>query len=96
MKTFKQYNESIRDKMTPKPEAEVETKQLKIYNDLVDMGMTEGYTSEKEVVMEFFSDKWEEIMEMAEEGTSTEDIYSDLQMDLEYWCADDDDDDDDW
>jgi len=97
LKLLKQYGgvtESLRDKMTPKSDEYVETKRLEIYNELVDRGMTEGYTSEKEVVMEFFSDRWDDMIEMAEEGWTVEEIYNQLQMDLEYWCADDDDDDD--
>lgn len=94
MKTFKQFNESIRDKMVPKSDTEIQEKFYQLFDELVNIGMTEGYTSDQDVIESFFKKEWENIVTMAEDGWSTDDIYSELQMDLEYYCSDDDDQDD--
>ena len=98
MKTFKEFiNEGLRDKMIPKSDAEIDEKFKQLFKNLVDIGMTEGYTSDQDIIESFFEKEWENIVTMAEEGWSTDDIYSELQMDLEYYVADgDEDDEDDW
>lgn len=93
MKHLKTYNESIRDKMTPVSDEEVNYKLDQLFDNLVAIGMTEGYTKDEDLVKEFFKIKWDEILEMVKDGWSVDDIYSELQMDLEYYIADDDDDD---
>jgi hypothetical protein len=92
IKNFEQFNEGLIDKMTPKSDAEIDMKFKELFKELVDIGMTEGYTSDQDIIESFFEKEWENIVTMAEDGWSTNDIYSELQMDLEYWCSDDDED----
>jgi hypothetical protein len=57
MKHLKTYNESIRDKMTPKPDYDIQYKLEELFNELVNIGMTEGYTKDEELVRSFFEKK---------------------------------------
>ena len=92
MKNFKEFtNEGLTDKMIPKSDKEIDDKIDQLFRDLIDMGMADGYTQNREVVKSFFDWKWKYITELALEGWHTKEIYSNLQGGLEYYCENDED-----
>lgn len=90
IKKFNEYiTESIKDKMKGISDEEFNKKLQNVINELINIGMTEGYTQDESIVRNFFFDyKWEEIKEYVLDGWSVDDIYSELQMDLEYYIED--------
>jgi len=91
MKHLKTYNESIRDKMTPKPDHIIDEKIEKIFNYLVDKTIKDKYTEEKKDSQWYWDYKYDEIVELAMEGWSKEEIYREYGSDLEDYFDDEDD-----
>jgi len=81
---FQQYNESLRDKMTPKSEKEIEEDVDKLWDELIVLGEYETYST-KELVEGFFEDKWKEIDKMIEDGATAEEIYDEFKNELIYF-----------
>jgi len=79
---YGELHESIRDEMTPKSENEIEEEYDELWDELVELGLYESYST-KELVEEFFEPKWEEIKRMVEDGFSnTEEIYDEYKNEL--------------
>ena len=95
MKTFKQYNESIKDQMTPKPSHIVDKKIKKAFQKLSDMLINVGYTKDFQDALDFWYNHYDEIVEALIEGYSVKDIYDsyDAEYISRFGYLDDEDDD---
>ena len=73
---FEQYNESIRDKMTPKiSEEEIDELVSSMIDKLAKMFVDDGYTRNEQIAKEFLEDYRSVIIELLVSGKSIEDVY---------------------
>jgi len=76
IKKFEQYNESLRDKMTPKSDKDVDDALDKIYEYLIKMSMGDGIFKTMIEAEEYIEKHWGDIVELVfDHNFSKEEVY---------------------
>jgi len=96
MKHLKTYNESLRDKMTPKSDVEQDIAIQNIYDYLINKTLEDKYTDEKKSAEWYWNHKYDYIVDLAVGGWTKEEIYNEYGSDLEDYFDDEEDEEDDY
>ena len=91
MKTFEQYNESLRDKMTPKPSYEIDSILEDNFNKLKEL-MQELFLKERwDDIETYIGWKYSDIEGLFLEGWSVEEVYDEYKHKISNYLDDLDD-----
>lgn len=78
-------HESLRDKMTPKPDKEVDDALDKVYEYLIKMSIKDGIFKTVRDAEEYIENIWDDILQLVfEEGFTKEDVYDNYKEDMEW------------